>query len=224
MLSLPWPLGWLVALGPRVHTGRASRGCGPGTAGSLASVTRNQESALWGQVSWEQAGCGVAVGLGRPRHQAQAVQSPREKPEGRSARPVTARWGQSPGRPGAGDGAGFTPCLWPPTLGKLLSAAADWGLTRVTCGKACADRGGGGWQVPATVPLLSCPCCPRKKGRRGLTMASPEASWSVSPVPGSLSDRPFCFRARTTVLCARARFTPRTRTPRTRSCTRATST
>lgn len=47
------------------------------------------------------------------------------------------------------------------------------------------------------------------------------------PVHRSVSDccaAPFCFRVRTTALCAQARCTPRTRMPHTPSCTRATLT
>lgn len=101
------------------------------------------------------------------------------------------------------------------TLGQLLSLQLLMGAHSGDMRKGLQGPRRWGWQV------LSCPCCPRKEGlNHGLTGGLPVSE----PVPASLSDRPFCFRARTTVPCARARFTPRTRTPRTRSCTRATLT
>lgn len=95
----------------------------------------------------------------------------------------------------------------------------------MTCGKAQhrLRTSIGGQQMPAAGPLL-CHLC-QVSGQRGFNhKASGVAFRSVSPTLGSLSVHLFCFRVRTTVLCERDRFTPRTRMPRTPSYTRATST
>lgn len=190
------------------------------------SVVRNRGVSAGGaQVTWEPAGtwrrCGTQEG-GITRHK--QCKAPEESLAAGMSAPFAARCGPRPqGRSGCWGRCWLHPVsVASSARSAALSAAADWAARSGTCGKAWhRPRRVGGWQVPAL-----CPCCRvcAVPGRRGFITASPEASQSVSPIPGSLSDRPFCFRARTTVLCARARFTPRTRTPRTPSCTRATST